>query len=79
MRKAPSPEDPAALLREARRRNFMAFLDRAWPHICGGDLVQRKLAHRRHCLPASAGGKRLVPASAGQSASPQRQVEKRSR
>ncbi len=33
------PEDPAAFLREVRRQDFPTFLERAWPHICGGQLL----------------------------------------
>ena len=33
------PDDPAAFLRELRRRDFRAFLKRAWPHISGGELL----------------------------------------
>lgn len=33
------PDDPATFLREVQRRDFLAFLDRAWPHISGGDYL----------------------------------------
>jgi predicted phage terminase large subunit-like protein len=35
----PLPEDPIAFLKEMQRRDFITFLDRAWPHISGGDLI----------------------------------------
>lgn len=35
------PEDPATFLKEMQRRDFMAFLDRAWPHVRGGQLMMR--------------------------------------
>lgn len=33
------PTDPAAFLREVQRRDFGAFLEGAWPHISGGELL----------------------------------------
>ncbi|MEZ5687450.1 MAG: phage terminase large subunit [Caenibius sp.] len=35
----PYPENPAEFLRQLRQRDFLAFLERAWPHICGGQPV----------------------------------------
>lgn len=35
------PQDPVAFLRAMQRRDFVAFLDRAWPHISGGELIDR--------------------------------------
>ena len=35
------PQDPAAFLKEMQRRDFLSFLDRAWPYISGGELVDR--------------------------------------
>ena len=34
------PNNPAAFLRALRRRDFKAFLKRAWPHISGGKLIE---------------------------------------
>ena len=34
-----SPANPAAFLRALQRRDFCAFLERAWPHISGGELL----------------------------------------
>ncbi|MEO9462355.1 MAG: hypothetical protein ABJ242_06430 [Marinomonas sp.] len=34
------PQNPAELLRAAQRRDFTAFLQRAWPHVTGGELIQ---------------------------------------
>ena len=44
-------ENPAAFLREMQRRDFASFLDRAWPYISGGELLERNwhfdaMAHR---------------------------------
>ena len=33
------PQDPAAFLKAIQRRDFQSFLDRAWPHISGGELI----------------------------------------
>jgi predicted phage terminase large subunit-like protein len=35
----PLPQDPIAFLREMQRRDFPTFLERAWPHISGGELI----------------------------------------
>jgi predicted phage terminase large subunit-like protein len=35
------PEDPAAFLKAMQRHDFLSFLDRAWPHISGGELIDR--------------------------------------
>ena len=34
-------EDPAEFLRQAQRRSFLAFLDKAWPYVSGGQLIDR--------------------------------------
>lgn len=34
-----SPADPAGFLRALQRRDFCAFLEKAWPHISGGELL----------------------------------------
>jgi len=39
MKVRPRAQDPAALLKEMQRRDFVAFLDRAWPYISGGQLI----------------------------------------
>ncbi len=39
MAKLVLPDDPPAFLAELQRRDFLAFLDRAWPHVCGGQLL----------------------------------------
>jgi predicted phage terminase large subunit-like protein len=39
MKVRPRAQDPAALLKEMQRRDFIAFLDRAWPYISGGQLI----------------------------------------
>jgi predicted phage terminase large subunit-like protein len=49
------PQDAALFLREMQRRDFMAFLDRAWPYISGGQLLDRNwhidaMAHRLDCV-----------------------------
>lgn len=36
MTERPFPHNPAEILRQARRNDFLTFLERAWPHICGG-------------------------------------------
>jgi predicted phage terminase large subunit-like protein len=46
-----SPQDPAAFLKEMQREDFLSFVDRAWPHISGGELIDPNwhidaLAHR---------------------------------
>ena len=33
------PQDPAAFMKAMQRTDFLAFLDRAWPHISGGELI----------------------------------------
>lgn len=33
------PQDPLAILQAMQRRDFLAFLDRAWLHISGGELI----------------------------------------
>lgn len=58
------PENPAAFLRELQRRVFLAFLDRAWLHICGGAMLMPNwhidaLAFRLG-LVASGASKRLM-------------------
>jgi predicted phage terminase large subunit-like protein len=35
-----SPLDPAGFLRELQRRDFSAFLEKAWPHISGGEMLE---------------------------------------
>jgi len=34
------PENGAAFLREMQRRDFLTFMDKAWPHISGGALLR---------------------------------------
>jgi predicted phage terminase large subunit-like protein len=41
MKLRPRLEDPAAFLRASQRRSFLAFLDKAWPYISGGQLMER--------------------------------------
>lgn len=58
------PENPAAVLRELRRRDFLAFLERAWPHIHGGELMVHNwhvdaLIHRLD-LVAAGSSRRLI-------------------
>lgn len=36
---AAGPQNPVLFLREMQRRDFLAFLDRAWPHISGGQYL----------------------------------------
>lgn len=50
-----TPENPARLLREVRRRDFGEFLKRAWPHISGGELLEFNwhidaIAHRLNLI-----------------------------
>ena len=33
------PQDPAAFMKAMQRRDFLSFLDRAWPHISGGEFI----------------------------------------
>lgn len=33
------PDDPAALLMALRRQDFVAFLQKAWPHVTAGELI----------------------------------------
>ncbi len=33
------PQDPAAFLRALRRQDFIAFLQKAWPHVTAGELI----------------------------------------
>lgn len=45
------PQDADAFLKEMQRRDFMSFLDRAWPYISGGQLLDQNwhveaMAHR---------------------------------
>lgn len=51
MYELPTPQDPKAFLQELRRRDFPAFLDRAWTHISGGQFLDHNwhidaLAHQ---------------------------------
>lgn len=41
MKRKPHIEDPAEFLRQAQRRSFLAFLDKAWPYVSGGELIDR--------------------------------------
>jgi len=41
MNNSARPEDPALFLKEIQRRDFLAFLDRAWPYISGGQILSR--------------------------------------
>ncbi|HMJ04984.1 MAG TPA: phage terminase large subunit [Chthoniobacterales bacterium] len=41
MKRKPHVEDPAEFLRHVQRRFFLAFLDKAWPYISGGELIER--------------------------------------
>ena len=41
MRLKPKVEDPAGFLKDAQRKSFLAFLDKAWPYIAGGELMDR--------------------------------------
>lgn len=51
MSDSPRPENAALFLKEIQRRDFLTFLDKAWPYISGGKLVDRNwhfdaMAHR---------------------------------
>ena len=35
------PQNAAVFLREMQRRDFLSFLDKAWPYISGGQLLER--------------------------------------
>lgn len=35
----PRPDNPVQFLRVLRRRNFIAFLQKAWPHVTTGELI----------------------------------------
>ena len=55
MKLKPVPCDPLAVLQECQRRDFTAFLDRAWAHISGGELMDYNwhidaIAHRLDCI-----------------------------
>jgi predicted phage terminase large subunit-like protein len=59
------PQDAALLLREMQRRDFMAFLDRAWPYISGGQLLDRNwhidaMAYRLDCVRARRSRRLLI-------------------